>query len=302
MKNLLFKLGGGIGNIIQATPAINAAHSEGWNVDLMLHCNSTNDVLQIFNIPAVRKIYLPGRPPKGTYDVQLNGPFVPGKKFTKKTLRSRVFYAQHTPEAEVYYDLVKQIGVKTPMKKIEINIGKKGRKPKFSNSVAIYPGSKSNWAMKRWDKYDQLATKLPHVMVVGTKQDIHSHGNPTWITKPWQWPKDKTEFFLGTLREVAYAISHCKYFIGNDGGLAHIAAATGIPTFVLFGPSSHVKNKPYADNAHVIGIDLPCRPCQFRKTATPIFDGNKANCNNNMRCMRNMTAAYVLKRVKAILR
>lgn len=289
-------LGGGIGNIVQATPAIKAIAEEGHHIDLNLHCNSSNEVKRLFEIPGVCSVYMNAEKLDRKYDFQLNGPFTPGKKHTKIVIKPRFHYAKHRPEAEVYYDLAKQIGIKTPMGDAEINIGEHGWIPD-SESVAIYSGSKPDWAMKRWDKYDVLARKFKKVMLVGTREDIDSHGNPTWITRPFKWPSH-CQKVIGPIQNVAYTISKCKMFIGNDGGLAHVAAATGVPTFVLFGPSSDKKNKPYAKNAHVIAIDLPCRPCQFAKrNGQQIFDGGKGNCYLNMKCMREMSVDFVVEKI-----
>lgn len=173
---------------------------------------------------------------------------------------------------------------------------------KFFLFLVEEPGSKPDWAMKRWDKYDELSKKFESVIVVGTENDIYSHGKPTWIKKKWDWPSN-VEFFMGSLQETACLISNCQMFIGNDGGLAHVAAATGVPTFVLFGPSSTVKNKPYTKNSHVIAIDLECRPCQFQKgnDGLQIFDSGKANCPFNMRCMRNMSVDFVYNEISRLM-
>ena len=297
--DVIFVLGGGIGNIVQATPAVQATASEGHNVDLRLHCNSSCD-LDIFNLSCVRNLFVsPSKEPKIPFDYQLNGPFTPGIRLNSKRIKhSGIHYAQHIPEANVYYDLAKQAGITTPMPDAKINLGNQGRIPE-SNTVAIYPGSKPDWAMKRWDKYDLLAKHFKRVVVVGKKEDIYSHGNPTWIKRPWDWPSH-VEFFTGGLQETAYFISKCSMFVGNDGGLSHVAAATGIPTYVLFGPSSDVKNKPFSSNAHVIAINLPCRPCQF--TAGPdgkqIFGGGKYDCPVHMKCMKDMSVDFVLEEIK----
>lgn len=300
-KSILFIIGGGIGNIIQAIPAVKCLHKSGYIVDLKLHCNSSNDLLEIFKIPAVRDIYLKNEP-NCEYEYQLRGPFTPGKIYkAKKNINTKIYYAQHIPEVEIYYDCVRQIGINLPMEDTEINIGQDGPKPKFTNTVAIYPGSKHNWAMKRWNKYDELANHFEHVTLVGTKSDIYSLGSPTWIKKQWNWGKH-VDVFMGSLKECAHYISKCKMFIGNDGGLSHVAAATGIKTFVLFGPSCDVKNKPFTKNTHVIAMDLPCRPCQFEKgpDGKTVFDGNKYDCHNKMKCMREMTVDYVLKEIRSL--
>ncbi|AIL12396.1 hypothetical protein IM40_00870 [Candidatus Paracaedimonas acanthamoebae] len=47
------------------------------------------------------------------------------------------------------------------------------------------------------------------------------------------------------LLDIAAFFSQCRLFIGNDSGLMHLAAATGIPTFGLFGPSPDQYYAPY---------------------------------------------------------
>ena len=298
MKTLLFVLGGGIGNIIQSLPAVKCASLSGYKVDLSLFCNSSND-LDIFKLPYINQVYF-GKS-KNKYDFQLQGPFTPSVVNSSRIIKPKISYAQHLEEAKVYYDLIKQIGIKIYNFDVEINIGKKGKKIPQS-CVALYCGSKPDWAMKRWDKFDELSKNFEEVLVLGTKNDIESHGNPSWIKRKWNWPKH-VKFLTGPLQEIAHAISQCKMFIGNDGGLSHVAAATGVPTFVLFGPSSYIKNKPFAKNAHAIGIDLPCRPCQFRSlNGEQIFGSGKADCPFHMKCMKDMTVEFVLKEINKCLK
>ena len=40
-----------------------------------------------------------------------------------------------------------------------------------------------------------------------------------------------------TLVELGAALAECRAFLGNDSGIAHLAAAAGLPVVVLFGPS-----------------------------------------------------------------
>lgn len=299
MSNILFVLGGGLGNIIQATPTLQLVANHGHRIDLKLECNSSQD-LEIFRLPFIKNLYISDNP-KDSYDVQLNGPFTSGRAYrARKVLKPRISYIQNSPEAFVYADLASQIGVRGNLSRTVINVGTVGEAPD-EGTVALYSGSKPNWAMKRWDKYDQLANNFEKVTVIGTEQDIHSHGSPAWIRRPWNWG-GHVRFFTKSLLEAAYYISKCKMFIGNDGGLAHVAAATGIPTFVLFGPSADVKNKPFSPDAHIIAINLPCRPCQFMAGADgqQIFGPDKADCPYKMKCMRDMSVEYVLNEINRI--
>ena len=66
-----------------------------------------------------------------------------------------------------------------------------------------------------------------------------------------------------SLREAAGIIARSRGFVGIDTGLAHIAAAVGAPTLVLFGATSEIKNRPLGPRVRVITLDLDCRPCQM---------------------------------------
>ena len=53
----------------------------------------------------------------------------------------------------------------------------------------------------------------------------------------------------GTPGEAAASIVRCDFFIGNDSGLMHAAAASGVPTIGLFGPSYPHLYGPWGDHA-----------------------------------------------------
>jgi ADP-heptose:LPS heptosyltransferase len=48
---------------------------------------------------------------------------------------------------------------------------------------------------------------------------------------------------------VAACLGRCAFFLGNDSGLMHMAAATGIPTLGLFGPSNDAHFAPWGARA-----------------------------------------------------
>ena len=56
----------------------------------------------------------------------------------------------------------------------------------------------------------------------------------------------------GSPGEAAAMIARCDFYIGNDSGLMHCAAAAGVPTLGLFGPSYPHIYAPYGDNTHYI--------------------------------------------------
>lgn len=81
--------------------------------------------------------------------------------------------------------------------------------------------------------------------------------------------------------------------VSNDSGPAHFAAASGLPTIVLFGPETPHLYKPLGDS-QAIYAGLACSPCvtasNHRKTA----------CTDNV-CMRAIGVEQVLAAVNRVL-
>jgi lipopolysaccharide heptosyltransferase II len=65
-----------------------------------------------------------------------------------------------------------------------------------------------------------------------------------------------------SLPQVTAVASRAKLFVGNDSGIAHIAAAAGAPCVVIFGSSNVAHWRPWTTNAcEVVREELPCQPC-----------------------------------------
>lgn len=64
-----------------------------------------------------------------------------------------------------------------------------------------------------------------------------------------------------TISQTAKFISKSVLFAGGDSGLAHLAAAFGVPTVVLFGPSDANKWCKPGDTVAVVQKKMACSPC-----------------------------------------
>jgi ADP-heptose:LPS heptosyltransferase len=64
-----------------------------------------------------------------------------------------------------------------------------------------------------------------------------------------------------TLGRLAATIVRCSLYVGNDSGISHIAAALGVPTAAVFGPSSVNKWAPRGKTVLVLRHQVPCSPC-----------------------------------------
>ena len=73
-------------------------------------------------------------------------------------------------------------------------------------------------------------------------------------------------------------------FIGNDSGISHLAAFTGMPTVVIFGPSSPKRWKPFGRSVEVLRSETDCSPC---------FETGKSDCKE-MKCLEGITPEMVI--------
>jgi ADP-heptose:LPS heptosyltransferase len=64
-----------------------------------------------------------------------------------------------------------------------------------------------------------------------------------------------------SLGNLAAVISRGDIFLGNDSGITHLAAALGIATAALFGPSNAKKWRPRGGRVLVIRRNVECSPC-----------------------------------------
>ncbi len=89
------------------------------------------------------------------------------------------------------------------------------------------------------------------------------------------------------LKELVALTKRASFFICNDTGPMHIAAALEIPLFALFGPANPVRTGPYGKNSTVIRVPLDCSPCYAQKPCT----------QHNWRCMNELTVDTVYEHI-----
>jgi ADP-heptose:LPS heptosyltransferase len=104
------------------------------------------------------------------------------------------------------------------------------------DSVAVHPFSGS--ARKNWP--------LPNFRAL-------EHGLPLrveWLVGPEEQLDGANRF--EDLLELATWIGGARLYIGNDSGITHLAAATGVPTLALFGPTAPEVWGPRSHNVTVL--------------------------------------------------
>jgi ADP-heptose:LPS heptosyltransferase len=66
---------------------------------------------------------------------------------------------------------------------------------------------------------------------------------------------------LLSLRETAAVLAAAGVVVANDCGLGHVAAAVGVPTILLFGPTPDAVLGEFPPNVRVLRAGLRCEPC-----------------------------------------
>lgn len=96
--------------------------------------------------------------------------------------------------------------------------------------------------------------------------------------------------FTDDLDDVAGLMIRARGFVGNDSGVAHLAAFMGVPTVAVFGPSDPRRWAPVGEAVRVVSGDVQCRPC---------FETEAQNCEDPI-CLRGISVAMVLKALEAL--
>jgi heptosyltransferase-2 len=159
--------------------------------------------------------------------------------------------------------------------------------------IAISPQAVAE--SRRWgvDKYGTLAKRLTDeigckVVLLGTGADeeagaaVKNHAPDSIINLCGQTD----------LMAAAAILSFSRLFVGNDSGLAHLAAAVGCPIVVLSGPDDPAETSPLADKKKVVIKDIDCISCV--KNVCP------KSGDDFMRCMKLIQVDEVTDAAKSI--
>ena len=96
-----------------------------------------------------------------------------------------------------------------------------------------------------------------------------------------------------SLPEVTALAARSRLFVGNDSGIAHIAAAVRVPSVVIFGSSNIAHWRPWSvAPAEVVREELPCQPCPGYTCAE--FDAPE--------CIRRVTVERVTTAIERVLK
>lgn len=295
---LLVHLASGVGNIVLATPLLVALDELGFSIDVCLDADyaQTADLLQPWSV--VRHICASRPDPRwlSRYDVVV--PAIPPFYWRRFAASYRAAKTVARPpdrlfaedEQAYYLEFARALGYPRDRRpSCRLPVGPRADEDRVSlGSVVIAPGCKTGqMTAKRWPYFPDLASRFPDVAIVGTPDDLRrSDGTPM------QFPAH-VRSFVGdlTLRGTAELMAAAGVVVANDSGLAHVAAAVGTPTVMLFGPTSHACLGPLPPNTSIARAGLACEPCWH---TAPLVA-----CARRIDCLAQLSVDAVERRMRA---
>ncbi|NUN71208.1 MAG: glycosyltransferase family 9 protein [Bacteroidetes bacterium] len=99
-------------------------------------------------------------------------------------------------------------------------------------------------------------------------------------------------------------LTGCIVMLGGDSGPMHMAAALGIPTVTIFGPSDPRLVAPLGSSHRYIWKQVPCSPCYTPATVKQkkYFNGNEFICTTGTHaCIKEVTVDEVYRTIMEVL-
>jgi heptosyltransferase-2 len=186
--------------------------------------------------------------------------------------------------------------------------------------IALHPGSGGYAPARRWPaaRFAALADALiadgARIILVGGAEE------KTLRARVLAQMRHAAEVLdLGgrtTLHELSAVLRRCDLFVGNDGGVMHLAATAGVPVVAPYGPTDPRAWGPWAPEPwHAVSVypngvevlrsgphttlkaAIACSPCIYRGPNL----GTPAGCPDRT-CLQRISVAQVLETVRARLR
>ena len=144
------------------------------------------------------------------------------------------------------------------------------------------------WATENFAKIiDYLASRGMYSVVVATPKEKNIVKELTENSKA-----SFQSFTNLSLWQIKALASKSKIFIGNDSGIAHIAAAVETPSVVIFGSSNINHWRPWTNAPNEIVFNkMPCQPCA----------GYFCNEFENAECIKNVSVENVAGAIERVL-
>ncbi len=212
-------------------------------------------------------------------------------------------------QVEEYFDLIRPFGVDTEPGPLSMFTSETSERKSTGIVRAIRPGPrgiavvvpgggvnpKTKMPQKRWppDKYARIIEELnrDYAVVLGggpgdrelNKYIMSLNDTPVINLADKPWNADIQTFYN--------VLENASLFVGNDSAPMHLAAAAGIPSVAIFGPTDPTFNGPWAIPNVIVKNDQPCSPCYK--------DGRFPECEH-LQCLNDIGVEEVLAAIDTL--
>ena len=261
---LLVGIGGGIGDMLHATPSIrNIAERTGSLVDVIVFADNPGAEFLVRNDRYVKGVFpvCPEVFDRRYETVFLTHSFGPLRfPFNAERIVASADWRSFRPGAlpETVFNLEAAralLGI--PFEEADASgyfVADLERRWPKETLVGVHAGSKTGrWLSKRWPHFPELAGRLTargvRVAAFGTR-DEYVPGT-----------EDRTG---GSIEEMCRSMLDCTHFVSNDSGAMHIASALHIPVLALFAPTDPLTHLPLRETTVAVVLKRRCAPCEVK--------------------------------------
>ncbi|MCP4622463.1 MAG: glycosyltransferase family 9 protein [bacterium] len=153
--------------------------------------------------------------------------------------------------------------------------------PQNPRKVLLHPGAGS--IRKRWVLSDFLLVEST-LKAAGLKPEFVLGPAERDLAKKLQ-QSDRPLHILDDLLDLLDLFKSAGGYIGNDSGASHLAAYSGLPTTVIFGPADPERWAPIGRAVQIVRPALQCNPC---------FETEPDNCEDS-RCLNGTSPQKVVE-------
>jgi ADP-heptose:LPS heptosyltransferase len=209
---------------------------------------------------------------------------------------------QHTVCA--FADLARRLGIKEiDLRPVRIAIGAEDKETvdnflkenKVSSGdvlVGMHLGTGDNFPQRRWplENFIELGRRLRRdykvkIVLTGNSSEEQNLNRAFYqgLNAPGSALNAWGRF---NVRQTAYLIQKCRFFISADTAPLHIGSAMGVPIVAIFGPNTPLLYGPRGSNDLVIYRRIACSPCLTN------FNSKTSNCRDPQ-CITGITVDEV---------
>jgi len=262
---ILFCVGEGLGNVIESMPLVKTLYTNRPDIQI--------DILNLSNCPNEAVAWLFSE--YGTLITKINFTEYIGRielATTKSCLQhseridvpllnnidSQDIYRPDRNEIEVYLNIAREFKIEITENCFEIDFPEMPKAQEYD--IVVHNGcslrNPKQWQRKKYPYMEELIEFL-----ISKKLRVTSIGSPEEYCGG--------DRHTGTdIKSTTALINSSKFFISNDTGTYHLAAALKKPGIVLFTATSTIKNyhPTFHRSFRVLTKGLPCQPCQYKSS------------------------------------